>query len=221
MTASHPPTSGPAGTATARTSLRATGAVAALLGGPLFLIGTVLHPGRDGYSIAAVGQLYGVTHDVQAIGLLLQVISLVGVLASGGLRLGRHAALGWYSAMAGTLAWFGLIVFDGSHNPVTARYAPQIVHTPADLDTGGAIIVVPALLLFPIGYAVLASLLARHGRRWTGLLLGTGAVVYTVGGLLIFISGPRSPFIQILEVAGATLYAAGFVALGRAVRRAA
>lgn len=206
---------------TTRPAARPLGAVAAttaFIGGPVFLIGTVLHPDRDGYSIAAVGQLYGVTHDVQAIGLLFQVVSLAGVLASGGLGLGRRGALGLYAAIAGTLAWFGLIVFDGSHNPVMARYAPQLVHTPADLDAGGAILVLPALVLFPLGYVLAAFLLARHGRTWAGWLLGTGAVVYTAGGLVIFVAGPRSPLIQTLEVAGAALYGIGFVLLGRAVR---
>jgi hypothetical protein len=46
-------------------------------------------------------------------------------------------------------------------------------------------------------------------------LLGTGAVTYWAGGLLIFAATTRSPFIQILEVAGAALYALGFALLGR------
>ncbi len=136
--------------ATLQTIAKAT----ALIGGPLFLLGTVLHPARDGQGIAAVGQIYGLTHDVQAIGLLLQAISLVSLFTLGMGSFGRRGLMAWYTVLVGTLLWFGLIIFDGSHNPVMARLAPDIVHTPADLDAGGAIIVLPALILFPAGYVM-------------------------------------------------------------------
>jgi hypothetical protein len=203
-------------TDTTRKRLQTAAKVTALIGGPLFLLGTVLHPARDGQGIAAVGQFYGLTHAVQAIGLLLQAISLISMFALGIGTFGRRGLLAWYTVMVGTMLWFGLIIFDGSHNPVMARLAPDIVHTPADLDAGGAIIVLPALLLFPTGYVLLSLLLARHGMRWPALLLGAGAVMYTIGGLLIFALGPHSPLIQIFEVAGAVPYAVGFVLLGRA-----
>jgi hypothetical protein len=74
------------------------------------------------------------------------------------------------------MTWFGLLVFDGSHNPVTARFTPDLVHTPADIDTGGALIVFPALLLFPLGNALLALL---RPRRTPAVLIGVGAAVYT------------------------------------------
>jgi hypothetical protein len=79
-------------------------------------------------------------------------------------------------------------------------------------------IVLPALILFPVGYVLLARLLAGLGATWPGILLGVGAVVYTIGGLAIFALGPHSPTIQILEVAGALPYALGFVLLGRSAR---
>ncbi|WP_031158406.1 hypothetical protein [Streptosporangium roseum] len=195
--------------------LRTIAGVTALVGGPLFLLGVILHPARDGQGIAEAGGLYGLTHDVQAIGLLLQAISLAGMLAFGMHAFGRRGPLVWCAALIGTLSWLGLIVYDGSHNPVMARYAPAVVHTHADLDAGGAVIVLPALLLFPLGYVLLAVLLSRHGMRWPALLLGAGAVLYTAGGLLIFVLGPHSPFVQIFEVAGAVPYALGFVLLGR------
>ncbi len=188
--------------------------ITAYIGGPLFLLGTVLHPARDGQGIAAVGQIYGLTHAVQAIGLLLLTISLISMFTLG-INRGGHKPLAWYAVIVGTMLWFGLIIFDGAHNPVMARLAPEIVHTPADFDPGTAIIVLPALLLFPTGYVLLSLLLARHGMRWPALLLGLGSVLYTMGGLLIFVLGPRSPLIQIFEVAGAVLYAIGFILLGR------
>ena len=188
---------------------------AAVAGGLLFLLGTVLHPGRDGQGIASAGDVYGLTHAIQALGLLLQAIGLVGVYAAGVRRFGRAGLTSSLVALIGTLLWFGLIVIDGSRNPTVARYAPEIVHTPADLSIGVSLVVLPALVLFPLGYVLFAGLLARYGAAWIGVLLAVGAVLYTSGGVAIFVVGPRSPLIQLLEVAGAVLYALGFVLLGR------
>lgn len=117
--------------------------------------------------------------------------------------------------LLGTLSWLGLIVYDGAHNPVLARYAPELVHAGGELEPGAALIALPALLLFPLGYLVLGYDLGRHGMVWAGVLLGAGAAIYTVGGLAIFAAGPDSAVIQPLEVVGALLYALGFVMLGR------
>ncbi|GAA1613548.1 MULTISPECIES: hypothetical protein [Kribbella] len=192
--------------------LRSTARLTAFAGGPLFWLGTLLHPARDGWSIAAVGERYGLTHDLQALGLGLQVVSLASMIA---LSNQRRDLRSWYAALAGTLFWFALIVFDGSHNPVRAEYAPSMVHEPADLNTPAALIVFPALLIFPLGYVWLGRTLGRHGLRLAGSLLGVGAIAYTLGGLFIFTSGPRFGLIQLFEVAGATLYAVGYVMLGR------
>jgi hypothetical protein len=199
-----------------RRQLRTTAQLTALIGGPVFWLGTLLHPARDGWSIAAAGERYGLTHDIQAAGLLLQVICLASVIALGTQITRRRDLRAWYSALTGTLLWFALIIFDGSHNPVRAQYAPSLVHEPADLNTPAALIVFPALLVFPLGYVWLARTLGRHGLRWAGVLLGVGGTVYTIGGLFIFTSGPRFGLIQLFEVAGATLYAIGFILLGRA-----
>jgi hypothetical protein len=198
----------------ARSQLEPVGKAAAYLGAPLFLLGTALHPARDGPGVAAAGEIYGVTHAIQSIGLLLVAISLASTLAPAQVTYGRAGRWAWYGALAGTMTWFGLLVFDGSHNPVTARFTPDLVHTPADIDTGGALIVFPALLLFPLGNALLALL---RPRRTPTVLLGVGAVVYTIGGLLLFVLGPASPLIQIFEVCGAVPYALGCVLLARSV----
>jgi hypothetical protein len=187
------------------------GPAASLVGGPVFLVGTALHPPRHGRGIAEVGELYGLTHSVQAIGLLLLGVALANLLTQG--RSGPWA-LAVNAALVGTLAWLGLIVYDGAHNPATARYAPELIHTSADLDIGAALIVMPALIFFPLGYTLLASVLLREGLRWSGLLLGTGAVTYTVGGVLIFALGPHSPAVQPVEVVGALAFACGYVLLG-------
>lgn len=201
---------------TAQSAHSIVAGVAAPVGGLLFLLGTVLHPARDGHGIAAVGELYGITHSIQAIGLALLAVALAGLLA----QAWRASAptMGWYSALIGTLAWLALIIYDGSHNPVTARYAPELVHTAADLDAGGAMLVLPALILFPLGYALLGLALVRRSRVLPGLLVGAGAVIYTIGGLLIFAIEPSSPAIQAVEVAGAIPFALGFVLLARPAR---
>ncbi|MFI9597741.1 hypothetical protein [Nonomuraea sp. NPDC052265] len=180
----------------------------AIAGAVLFLLGTILHPARDGHGMAVAVDRYGITHAVQAIGLALQAVALARLTPVR--RLSAH-----HAALAGVLAWLALIVYDGSHNPVTARFAPELVHTSADLSPSGALFVLPGLVLFPAGYAILATSLVRGGARWCALLLGIGALIYWLGGLLIFAAGPRSPFVQILEVIGAGLYTAGFALLAR------
>jgi hypothetical protein len=198
-----------------RRRLRTVAKATAVSGGPLFLLGVLLHPARDGASIAAAGQTYGITHGLQAISLVLVVVSLASAYALDAASFGRRGLAAFLTAILGTLWWFGLIVLDGTRNPVTAKYAPDLVHTPADLDAGSALVSLPALLVFPIGYVLLAQLLTRHGIRWPGLLVGIGAVVYWSGAIPLFAVGPRSPITQLLEVAGAVPYALGFVLLGR------
>jgi hypothetical protein len=153
---------------------------------------------ETGVGVHAAGEAYGVTHAVQAISLMLQAVCLVSVHALGVHRLGRGGVAAFYSALVGTLFWLGLIAIDGSRNPVLARYAPALVHTPADFEPGVGMIVLPALLLFPIGYLLLARLLVGDGAKWPGLLLGVGAVLYTLGGLSLFgfASSERCPTIH-------------------------
>ncbi|MFF5289620.1 hypothetical protein [Paractinoplanes globisporus] len=196
--------------------VRAIVRLTATIGGPLFLVTVILHPARDGHDIAAHAGWYAFTHSMEAISLLIQAICLAGALAlgMGGLRARGLAA--WFTALAGTVLWFGLIVYDGGHNPVTARYAPDLVHTSGDLDVEGGIIVLAANVLFPLGYVLLAMQLNRSGQRWTGLLLGFGGVLYAIGGTVaLFGFGPHSMVTSVLEIAGAAPYAFGYLMLGR------
>lgn len=188
----------------------------AMIGGPLFLITVILHPARDGHSIAAAAPWYAFTHSIEAISLLVQAACLAGVLAIGMHRFGPRGLVALYTALVGTIFWFGLIVFDGAHNPVTAEYAPDLVHTSADLDVMGGIIVLTANVLFPLGYVLLAFTLNRYRQRWAGFLLGFGGVVYAIGGTAaLFGFGPHSMITSVIEVVGAAPYALGYVLLGR------
>ncbi|WP_426504468.1 hypothetical protein ACPPVO_43885 [Dactylosporangium sp. McL0621] len=201
--------------------LRHVARATAIPGALLFLLAVLVHPKRDGPHIAEVGQLYGVTHGLEAVGLLLQALGLVALAWLGTDRLRPRDLTAVFAALLGTIWYFGLIVVDGTRNPVTAKYAPELVHTSGDLDSGTAIIVLPALVLFPLGYVLLGLLQARHGARSTGLLLGAGAVVYTVGGLAIFGLGPASPAIEVLEIVGVVPYTIGFVLMTRSWSAAA
>ncbi|SDH58521.1 hypothetical protein SAMN05421505_11896 [Sinosporangium album] len=194
----------------AATAARAT----ALAGGPLFLLGVILHPARDGHGIAAAGNLYGLTHDIQAIGLLLVAISLAAAHASAPKRYGTAGLPVFLTALAGHLLWLAVIAIDGARNPVMARLDPTIVHTHADFDPGVVAIALPAMLLFPLGSVLLGRLLAKNGAHWPGLLIAGGILIYTAGSIAVFIAGPHSPLVQILEVAGALPYAAGLALLG-------
>lgn len=188
----------------------------AMIGGPLFLITVILHPARDGHDIAAGAEWYAFTHSIEAISLLVQAVCLAGVLALVVNRFGSRGLGTIYTALTGTIFWFGLIVFDGGHNTVTAKYAPDLVHTSGDIDIEGGIIVLTANVLFPLGYVLLAVLLTRYRERWTGLLLGFGGVVYAIGGTAsLFGFGPHSMITSVFEIVGAAPYALGYVLLGR------
>lgn len=201
--------------------VRMTVKLTAMIGGPFFLLTVILHPARDGHDIAAGAQWYAFTHSMEAIGLLIQALCLAGVLALVVNGFGPRGLTALYTALAGTVLWFGLIVFDGGHNPVTARYAPGLVHTSKDIDVEGGIIVLAANIVFPLGYVLLALLLNRYGQRWTGLLLGFGGVVYAIGGTAsLFGFGPHSVITSVVEIIGAAPCAVGYVLLGRTFGRA-
>jgi hypothetical protein len=153
---------------------------------------------------------------MEAISLLILTICLAGVLALSTRRLRSSGLAAIFTALVGTVLWFGLIVYDGSHNPATAMYAPERVHTSADVDFEGGTVVLTANILFPLGYVLLAVLLGRCGRRWTGLLLGFGGVVYALGGTVsLFGLGPHSMITSVVEILGAAPLALGYVMLGR------
>jgi hypothetical protein len=182
----------------------------AVFGGLAFVAGVVLHPGRSGWEIAAAPQ-YALVHEVIALGLALQLAALVGLRVLFADRLGRGAWAFWLVS-AGQLLWFALIMFDGSHNPVMARLAPELVHTPADADVVTLLFVAPALILFPAGHAAWARVLQRTARlpALPAVLETVGAVVYAYGGISIFLLGPASPVISVAESVGAVLLAVGF-----------
>ncbi|MDI6694231.1 MAG: hypothetical protein QME21_04235 [Anaerolineales bacterium] len=82
------------------------------------------------------------------------------------------------------------------------------------------IIGLPALVLFFLGYSLFgASLLrAKVQPRLGSLLITIGAPVYIIGGINIFILGPASPIVSVIEIAGAIPLAIGYILLGFKLR---
>jgi hypothetical protein len=69
------------------------------------MLGVLLHPARDGAGIAAAGQVYGITHGLQATTLLLAV-SLASTDALDADSFGGQGPSAMLTAMGGTLWWF-------------------------------------------------------------------------------------------------------------------
>jgi hypothetical protein len=93
-------------------SLRRLAAVTGWTGGPLLLLGVILHPAREAAGIRAAGQVYGLTHGLQVLSLMLIAVCLVAASSQ-------------------------------------LRERPDVVHTPADLEPGVAMVALPALVIEP------------------------------------------------------------------------
>jgi hypothetical protein len=76
-----------------RRRLRTVARATAVTGGPLFLLGVLVHQARDGAGIAAAGQVYGITHGPQAISLLLVAVGLASTYALDADGFGRFGLL--------------------------------------------------------------------------------------------------------------------------------
>jgi hypothetical protein len=102
---------------------------------------------------------------------------------------------------------------------VLAQFAPETVHSGADIDPNFLTIVLPVLGLFFLGYIVFgANLLAAKAPRLGSWLMTVGAPIYIVGGINIFILGPASPTVSLIESAGAIPLGLGYILLGFKLR---
>jgi hypothetical protein len=119
-------------------------------------------------------------------------------------------------AFFGQVFYICLLVVDGLLNPVLAQFAPETVHSGADIDPNSLTIVLPALLLFFLGYIVFGTSLlsAKAQPRLGSWLITLGAPIYIVGGISIFIIGPASPLVSLIEMAGAIPLGLGYILLG-------
>lgn len=176
----------------------------------------MLHPLRDGISISNSGVAYGAIHNLGVFGLMFQLLGLIGLYIREADALGQRGLNSFIVVFFGQLLYICLLVVDGLRNPLLAKYAPATVHTFADNDPNQLTIVLPALLFFALGYIVfgLSLLSAKTEPRLGSWLITVGAPVYIIGGINIFITGPASPIVSMIEIAGAIPLAIGYILLG-------
>jgi hypothetical protein len=192
------------------------GGYACILGGVLFAVAVVLHPLRDGMSVFESGAAYGVIHNVGVFGLMLQLFGLVAIYVNGADTLGQRGLNSYVVLFFGQLFYICLLVLDGIANPILSIYAPEVVHSGRDVDPNFLTIVLPALLLYFVGYLLFgASLLSAKEQSRAGTWLITlGAPIYIIGGISIFVIGPSSYTVSLIEIAGAVPQGLGYILLG-------
>jgi hypothetical protein len=199
---------------------------ASIFGGVLFGVAVVLHPLRDGISIFNSGVAYPIIHDLGVFGLMFQLLGLVGLYIREAEAMGKRGLTSFLVVFFAQLFYILLLVVDGAVNSVLSIYDIKLVHATSvagvdpRLSINLFIIGLPALVLFFLGYSLFgASLLRAKVQPLLGSLLITiGAPVYIIGGINIFILGPASPIISIIEIAGAIPLAIGYVLLGLKLR---
>jgi hypothetical protein len=189
---------------------------ASILGGLLFGVAIVLHPLRDGISIFNSGATYGAIHYLGVFGLIFQLLGLVGLYIREAEAMGNRGQLSFIVVFFGQVLWAVGLAMDGAVNPLLARFAPETVHAGADAYGNQLIIGLPALGLFFLGYILFgASLLrAKVQPRLGSLLITIGAPLYIVGGISLFVVGPASPIVSLIEIAGAIPLGLGYILLG-------
>lgn len=189
---------------------------ASILGGLLFAVAVVLHPLRDGISVLNSGVAYGAIHNLGVFGLMLQLFALVGLYVRQADVMGQRGLISFVGVFLGQLFYICLLVLDGLLNPLLADYAPETVHAVGDIDPNFLTIVLPALVLFFSGHIALGiSLLhAKVQPRLGSLLITIGAPIYIAGGISIFVIGPASPTVSLIEIAGAIPLGIGYILLG-------
>ncbi len=193
---------------------------ASMIGGLLFAAAVVLHPLRDGNDIAATGATYGAIHNIGVFGLIFELLGLIGLYIREADAMGRRGLNSFIVVFFGQVLYICLLVVDGLRNPLLAKYDPAAVHTFADNDPNELAIVLLALLLFFLGYLLFGSSLlsAKVRPRLGSLLLMLGGPVYIIGGINIFILGPASPLVSLIEITGAIPFAIGYILWGLELR---
>ncbi len=189
---------------------------ASILGGLLFGVAIVLHPLRDGVSVFNSGAAYGAIHYLGVYGLMFQLLGLVGLYIREAEALGNRGQLSFIVVFFGQVLWAVGLAMDGAVNPLLARFAPETVHAGADAYGNQLIIGLPALGLFFLGYILfgVSLLRAKVQPRLGSLLITIGGPLYIVGGISLFVVGPASPIVSLIEIAGAIPLGFGYLLLG-------
>ena len=187
---------------------------AGVLGGLLFAVAVVLHPLRDGISVYNSGAAYGAIHNLGVFGLMFQSFALVGAYTRAADVMEQRGLTSFVVLFFGQLLYMCLLAVDGLLNPVLAQYAPELVHSGSHADLNLMAIVLPAMLLFFVGYIAFGLSVRSAGARVAGLLMAIGAPIYIVGGVSIFVLGPASSTVSLIEIAGAVPLGQGYILLG-------
>ena len=202
---------------------------ASILGGLLFGVAIVLHPLRDGISIFNSGVAYPIIHDLGVFGLMLQLFGLVGLYIREAEAMGNRGQISFIVVFFAQVFYICLLVVDGAVNSLLAIYDIELVHSTSTAGVDPRLVInlfligLPALGLFFLGYILFgASLLrAKVQPRLGSFLIAIGAPIYIVGGINIFILGPASPLVSLIEIAGAIPLGLGYILLGLKLRTGA
>lgn len=198
---------------------------ASILGGLLFGVAIVLHPLRDAVSVLNSGDAYGAIHFLGVYGLMFQLLGLAGLYIREAEAMGEQGLRSFIVVFFGQILFISVLVGDGIMIPLLAKYAPELVHSTAHTSANahvdpGLLIGLPALGLFFLGYILfgVSLLRAKAQSRLGSLLITFGAPLYIVGGLSLFVLGPTSPIVSVIEIAGAVPLGIGYILLGLKLR---
>jgi hypothetical protein len=190
-----------------------------VVGAALFVAYLFLHSAEDVESIR--NSPYSVVHMLGAISWLLIVIGMLSKAEFIAQHAGVAGSVSYVMAFAGSVLWVGLMFFDGFVNPVLVKYAPEYVH-PGFQElfqfygpAFGAVAL--CLFLFGIGYAWLATTLARRH------LISIPLALLVALSALVFASALMFHTIQpiVIERIAGVPFAFGFILLIRAGTTAA
>jgi hypothetical protein len=193
---------------------------ASILGGALFAMAVVLHPLRDGLSVFNSGASYTYIHSLGVYGLMFQLFGLAGLYIREAEAMGNRGLISFSIVFFGQALWAIGLATDGAVNPLLAQFAPETVHAGADIYNNLLVLALPALVLFSLGYILfgISLLRAKTQPRLASWLILIGAPLYIAGGISIFIIGPASPIVSLIEIAGALLLSVGYIFLGLRLR---
>jgi len=193
---------------------------ASILGGALFAVAVVLHPLRDGLSVFNSGAFYSYIHSLGAYGLMFQLFGLVGLYIRDAEAMGNRGLISFSIVSFGQVLWAIGLATDGAINPLLAQFAPETVHAGADIYNNLLVLGLPALVLFFLGYILFGmSLLRAKTQPRLGIwLISIGAPLYIAGGISLFVVGPASSIVSLIEIAGAIPLGLGYILLGLNLR---
>ena len=191
-----------------------------MIGAPLLLlVGMVIHPERKsevGDQLAVIADntdAWFAAHLIVLVALVLSVPAVLGLMHMLREREVAFGHIGGGLAMVGILATTGLVAIDGfvGWQAGEAPSAEMVALFERVTETAGVVIPFFVMsLAFAVGMLFLAAGLyrARAVQSWTSAMLGIGAIVLALGGMMAS---------DVLSVVGSAVLLVGFVQVGRMV----